>query len=110
MLLALALLQVETVARDLANPFGVARGPDGAIYFCEVDSHLVRRLGKDGALATVAGRGTKGYVDGPAGEAAFDQPHEIRFDARGDLYVADMRNHAVRKIDLARKTVSTVAG
>lgn len=110
LLTLLVLAQVETVARELANPFGVVRGPDGLIYFCEVDSHLVRRIEKDGALTTIAGRGTKGYVDGPAREAAFDQPHEIRFDARGDLYVADMRNHAVRKIDLKRGAVSTVVG
>ena len=97
-------------AAQINNPFGVVRGPDGAIYFCEYDGQLVRRVAKDGTISTVAGSGAKGFADGPALQATFDKPHEIRFDARGDLYVADMMNHAIRKIDLKAGTVSTVAG
>ena len=37
------------------NPFGVIRGPDGAIYFCEYDGECVRRVGLDGIISTVAG-------------------------------------------------------
>jgi streptogramin lyase len=94
------------------NPFGVVRGPDGAIWFCEYDGHVVRRVAKDGTITTVAGSGKKGYEGdgGPALKAAFHRPHEIRFDAKGDLYVADMMNHAIRKVDLKTGTVSTVAG
>lgn len=126
LLLLIALLQVDTVAGTgqagrsgdggpataarLNNPFGVVRGPDGAIYFCEYDGHLVRRIGKDGTIATVAGSGQAGYENGPAAKASFNKPHEIRFDARGDLYVADMMNHAIRKIDLKTGAVTTVAG
>jgi streptogramin lyase len=95
---------------QLGNPFGVVRGPDGAIYFCEYDGQRVRRVGKDGTISTVAGSGETGAGDGPALKASFNKPHEIRFDARGDLYVADMMNHAIRKIDLKTGLVSTVAG
>ncbi|HEX7897220.1 MAG TPA: hypothetical protein VF950_05645 [Planctomycetota bacterium] len=126
MILLLLALQVDTfagtgqagragdggpaTAAQINNPFGVVRGPDGAIYFCEYDGQVVRRVGKDGTISTVAGTGDKGYAGGPALQAKFSQPHEIRFDARGDLYVADMQNHAIRKIDMKSGVVTTVAG
>jgi streptogramin lyase len=97
-------------AAKIDNPFGVVRGPDGAIYFCEYDGQRVRRVGKDGVITTVAGSGEKGFANGPAARASFHKPHEIRFDARGDLFVADMMNHAIRKIDRKTGSVSTFAG
>ncbi len=99
-------------AAPLNNPFGVVRGPDGAIYFCEYDGQVVRRVGADGKISTVAGNGETGYAGdgGPALKASFNKPHEIRFDARGDLYVADMMNHAIRKIDLKTGLIRTIAG
>ncbi|MEY2599546.1 MAG: Virginiamycin lyase [Verrucomicrobiota bacterium] len=94
------------------NPFGVIRGPDGAIWFCEYTGQRVRRIGTDGRISTVAGSGRKGYAGdgGPALEAAFQLPHEIRFDRAGDLYIADMGNHAIRKVDMKTGRIRTVAG
>ncbi len=94
------------------NPFGVVRGPDGAIWFCEYTGQRVRRVAPDGTLSTVAGCGKKGYTGdgGPALEATFNLPHEIRFDAAGDLYVVDMANHAVRKVDRKTGVITTFAG
>lgn len=100
------------VAAELANPFGVVRGPDGALWFCEYDGHRIRRLDPSGTLTTFAGTGAAGYTGdgGPAHAATFNQPHEIRFDASGNLYVADMRNHAIRRVDRQTGTITTIAG
>ncbi len=97
---------------QIDNPFGVIRGPDGAIWFCEYTGQRIRRVAPDGTISTVAGTGQKGYTGdgGPALEATFNLPHEIRFDAKGDLYVVDMTNHAVRKIDMKTGIITTVAG
>lgn len=97
---------------QIDNPFGVVRGPDGCIWFCEYSGQRVRRIRTDGVLETVVGNGQKGYSGdgGPAIEATLNQPHEIRFDPLGDLYIVDMQNHAVRKVDLKTKLISTVAG
>ena len=97
---------------NLDNPFGVVRGPDGAIWFCEYGSHTVRRIAKDGTLTTVVGTGKMGYSGdgGPATAATMNQPHEIRFDRDGNLFIADMRNHAIRRWDAKTKVLTTFAG
>lgn len=96
----------------LDNPFGVVRGPDGALWFCEYTGQRIRRIASDGTITTIAGTGAKGFSGdgGPARLATFNLPHEIRFDAAGDLYVVDMSNHAVRKIALKTGVITTIAG
>jgi len=99
-------------AAQIDNPFGVVRGPDGAIWFCEYTGQRIRRVAPDGTISTIAGTGQQGYTGdgGPALQATFKLPHELRFDAQGDLYIVDMTNHAVRKIDLKTKIITTIAG
>ncbi|MGV3605976.1 MAG: hypothetical protein ACO1RA_06180 [Planctomycetaceae bacterium] len=99
-------------AAQTDNPFGVVRGPDGAIWFCEYTGQRVHRINADGKLQTVAGNGKKGYTGdgGPALEATFNLPHEIRFDKHGNLYIVDMANHVVRKVDQKTQVISTVVG
>lgn len=99
-------------AAQIDNPFGVVRGPDGAIWFCEYTGQRIRRVAADGTISTIAGTGKKGYSGdgGPALQATFNLPHELRFDAKGDLYVVDMTNHVVRKIDMKTKIITTFAG
>jgi len=95
------------------NPYGVVVGPDGALYFCEVDTGRTRRLDLgSGRLTTVAGNGVEAYAGdgGPALEASFSAPHEIRFDAAGHLYVVERDAHVVRRVDARTRIVSTVAG
>jgi DNA-binding beta-propeller fold protein YncE len=60
----------------------------------------------------MAGNGEKGYAGdgGPATSASLNMPHEIQFDARGNLYIAERDNHVIRKVDGATGTISTFAG
>jgi sugar lactone lactonase YvrE len=101
------------VAAQVANPYGLAIGPDGALYICEVDNHRIRRLDrKTGRISTVAGSGRRGYAGdgGPALEASLNQPYEAAFDAAGDLYFVEMQNHVVRRVDRKTGRIHTVAG
>jgi sugar lactone lactonase YvrE len=82
----------------------------GNVYVCQREGHSVRRIDSKGVLTTLAGDGVKGNVDGACDKARFNGPKAIRCDRDGNVFVVDTENHSVRKIDVAKKTVTTVAG
>src|SRR5437762_786599 len=95
------------------NPYGLVIGPDGALYFCDLDNQRIRRLDlATHRVTTVAGNGQKGYRGdgGAAIDASLNMPHEVRFDAKGDIYIAERDNHVIRKVDMKTGVISTVAG
>ena len=95
------------------NPYGMTIGPDGALYWCDLDNQRVRRMDLATKKVTdIAGNGKKGYSGdgGPATEASLAAPHELVFDAKGDLYFAERDNNVVRKLDMKTGVISTVAG
>lgn len=98
-------------AAQINDPYGIVRGPDGALWFCEHAGNRIRRIAPDGTISTRAGTGEKGYTGdgGPALAATFNLPHELRFDAAGHLFIADTGNNAVRRIDAKTGLVTTVA-
>ncbi len=99
--------------QEVANPYGVVVGPDGAVYFCDLDNQRIRRLDRrTGRTTTIAGSGERGYAGdgGPATDASLNMPHEILFDARGDLFIVERDSHVVRRVDMATGLISTVAG
>ncbi len=99
-------------AAQINDPYGIVRGPDGAMWFCEHAGHRIRRVALDGTITTVAGTGQKGYTGdgGPAREATLDLPHELRFDCAGNLFIADTGNNAVRRIDAKTGIITTTVG
>lgn len=99
--------------RQVNNPYGLAIGPDRALYFCDLDNQRIRRLDlQTRRTSVVAGSGQKAYAGdgGPATAASLNMPHEVRFDAAGNIYIAERDNHVVRRVDAATGVVSTLAG
>ncbi len=97
----------------LNEPYEMAWDKSGNLFFVERVNHLVRRVDvSTGVISTVAGNGKAGFAGdgGPARDAQFNQPHSLAFDAAGDLFVCDILNHRIRKIDMRSGTISTWSG
>lgn len=103
---------VLVTGQGLQEPFGVAFDAAGNTYVVEMAGNRVTMLDAAGNQSVLAGTGEKGYGGdgGPAAAARFNGPHHLLIGPDGALYVADTWNYAVRRIDLATRTVTTVAG
>ena len=89
------------------SPASLVVDGSGSVYISDLGNHRIRRLA-GGKVSTFAGSGTAGLADGPSTQAQFNQPVGIAIGPDGALYVADMGNHAIRRIADGR--VTTVAG
>ena len=81
-------------------PVDLDFGPDGTLYFTDVNNHCVRAIAPDGVLSTVVGIcGQKGFSgdDGPAGEALLSLPFGLEV-ANGRLNIADTGNQVIRSV------------
>jgi streptogramin lyase len=100
-------------AAKLSEPYEVRFDRAGNIFWVERLSHCVRKLdAKTGVISTIAGTGTAGFSgdNGPAIKAQLSEPHSIGFDSAGNLYICDVRNHRIRKVDMKTGLISTLAG
>ena len=104
--------QAAATAAQLNNPYGLTRGPDGALFLCDMGNHVIRKVARDGTISTVAGTGRAGYSGdgGPALQAKLNEPYEVRFDPAGNMVFVEMKNHLVRRVDLHTQRISTIAG
>lgn len=60
-------------------------------------------------LTAIAGTGSAGFNDGPALEAEFNGARDIALDEEGNLFITDVLNNRLRKLDV-NGMVSTVIG
>lgn len=108
---------VTTIAGDLGAPAGTNDGPgslskfnfpaaiaahsSGALFVSDQLNHTIRKLTRaDGAwtVTTIGGLAqSSGTNDGTGSLARFQRPWGIAVDAAGNVYIADTRNHTIRK-------------
>ena len=84
------------------------------LYVADKFNHRIRAVGIGATAAAtqvsdVAGSGTAGHANGAGATAQFNGPTGLAVSG-STLYVADQKNHRIRAIDLARKTVRDIAG
>jgi sugar lactone lactonase YvrE len=106
---------VATEAAEISfgKPEGIALDPHGRLHVADAVRHAIYRIEHDGTVTRIAGTGSgSGGMSGDGGsavEAQLNRPAEIRFDRKGNLYIADVFNHRIRKVD-SEGRISTVAG
>jgi uncharacterized repeat protein (TIGR01451 family) len=89
-----------------SNPSGVAVDGEDVVYVSDTGNHTIRKI-FNGSVTTLAGSaGVPGSVDGS--DARFNAPGAMALDPRGNLYVCDRGNHAIRKVS-PNGMVTTVA-
>jgi sugar lactone lactonase YvrE len=90
--------------------FGMPRGVaiDAAGNFYVTGADRIFKITPTEEVSLLAG-GEEGFADGIGSAARFNMPRGIAIDAAGNLYVADMWNHRIRKVT-QNGEVSTLAG
>jgi hypothetical protein len=91
------------------GPAGIAADGTGNLYVSDVNNYTIRKVVvATRVVTTLAGTsGTWGRTDGTGANALFDGPSGIAADGAGNLYVADLGNHTIRKIVIATRVVTT---
>ncbi|MBX3165177.1 MAG: T9SS type A sorting domain-containing protein [Bacteroidetes bacterium] len=97
------------VLAELSYPYGVCVDVAGNIYISV--GNRVRKVDTNGIITTIAGNGTSGF-SGDGGLATFAElkgTANIAVDNIGNIFIADMNNSRIRKVDI-NGIISTVAG
>ena len=97
----------------LESPEAMAVDAIGNLYIADRGHYRIRKVDAfTRTISTVAGTGEAGSSgDGrPATEAMLSSPHDVAVDAIGNLYIADIGTHRIRKVDAFTGTISTIAG
>lgn len=98
---------------DINTPFGVALDAAGNIYFSDNANNRIRKVNaSDGLISTVAGNGSIGYSGdgGLATSAKLANPQGLFVDGSGNLFIADVDNACIRRVDGVSGNITTVAG
>src|SRR5439155_1203677 len=98
---------------SLNVPTGVALDASGNLYIADYGNQRIRKVdAASGIITTVAGNGSPTFAGdgGAATSASLNGPFGVALDASGNLYVADLNNYRIRKVDAASGIITTVAG
>ena len=97
----------------LTAPRGVSVGKDGTLFVADTEGHTVLLVDSSSLTRLVAGKieADPGFSGdgGPASEALLNEPSSVAEAGNGNLYIADTKNHRIRKVD-SDGIITTVAG
>ena len=93
-------------------PQGVAIDSQGNFYFADALNYRIRKVEVSSRIITTVAGGSSGFAGdgGPATSARLNQPTAVALDAAGNLYIADLVNDRIRRVDRATGIITTFAG
>jgi sugar lactone lactonase YvrE len=96
---------------SLNQPSGLALDSAGNLFIADFDNSVIRKVGTNGIITTVAGTNNAGYFGdgGLATNAWLNAPRAVAVDAHGNLFIADDGNQRIRKVG-TNGIITTVAG
>ena len=104
----------QATAATLNQPYEIRFDVTGNMFFVEMPNHVIRRVdATTKMISTIAGVGSAGFSGdgGQAVAATLSRPHSIQFSPDGlGLFVCDIGNHRVRRIDLSSGLINTFVG
>ena len=98
-----------TDALTLKFPSKLIADAEGNIWLTDTGHNRILKINPEGKLLEAIGKGNEGAINGAFAEASFNEPHGLALSGKY-LYIADTRNHLIRRADLEAKTVETVCG
>lgn len=90
------------------TPQGLAATPLGIVYVADTNNNRVRKIERNGDVTTYAGSGAEGSSNANGTSASFFSPRGIAIDSSGNVFVADLYNALIRKIDTNRDVTTFV--
>lgn len=95
------------------EPYEVRFDSEGNLLTVEMKNAVVRRVdARTKTITTIAGTGESGFSGdgGPATQAQLNQPHAIILDDNDNLFICDIKNGRVRRVDAQTGVVTTFCG
>jgi type IX secretion system substrate protein/carboxypeptidase family protein len=98
-------------AAQMNRPVVIAFDVIGNMYIADAGGNRIRKIDPFGIITTVAGNGVAGFSGdgGPATAANLNRPEFVRVDAAANIYISDMSNYRLRKVNVAG-IITTIAG
>ena len=104
---------LATNATFSSHPMRIAMDFNGNLFVADAHQNRIRRVDiSTRFISTVAGNGIAGYSGdgGLATQASINSPHGVAVDRTGNVFVADLGNSRIRRVDSKTGIITTFAG
>ncbi|MFZ4797623.1 MAG: SBBP repeat-containing protein [Bacteroidia bacterium] len=98
---------------NLSSPVGLVTDKLGNLYIDDQNNNRIRKVNANtNIISNYAGDGTKSFGgDNSAATSAYLYlPQGLAIDTSGNIYIADVSNNRIRKVNASNGIISTVAG